>query len=183
MNKAVPIVSVLRLGYRIGRDPRITTHLGLVARAFGADEFLVSGDHDKKMFETIHSVNSNFGGDISTQYVEKPMKWMKEFVKNGGILVHLTMYGMPYKEITPNIPNDKPIAIVVGGPKVPAEVFNVSDFNVAIGNQPHSEVAALGIFMDKLMEGLDISDKFSNAKFTIIPDSNIKNVFDSSADH
>ena len=36
MDDTVPEIIVLRLGYRIGRDPRITTHLGLVARAFGA---------------------------------------------------------------------------------------------------------------------------------------------------
>ena len=33
-------LDVLRLGYRNGRDPRITTHLALVARAMGADGFL-----------------------------------------------------------------------------------------------------------------------------------------------
>ena len=86
------------------------------------------------------------------------------------------MYGMPYKDITPTISTEKPIAIVVGGPKVPAEVFHISNFNIAIGNQPHSEVAALGLFMDKLMDGADISSKFSDAKFTIIPDSDSKNV-------
>ncbi len=29
-------VSVLRLGHRAGRDPRLTTHVALAARAFGA---------------------------------------------------------------------------------------------------------------------------------------------------
>ena len=33
-------ITVIRLGYRVGRDPRINTHLGLVYRALGADEFL-----------------------------------------------------------------------------------------------------------------------------------------------
>ena len=32
-------VTILRLGYRLGRDPRITTHLALVARALGARFF------------------------------------------------------------------------------------------------------------------------------------------------
>ena len=171
-----PIVNVLRLGYRVGRDPRITTHLGLVARAFGAQNFLVSGDEDKKMFESIKSVNTNFGGNMETGYVEKPIKWMRDFVKNGGALVHLTMYGLPYKDVIPEIPIDKPLGIVVGGPKVPAEVFQISDFNVAIGNQPHSEVAALGLFMERLMDSVGYNDAFSDAKFTIIPDSEGKNV-------
>ena len=42
-------VTILRLGYRRGRDPRITTHLALVARALGAQKFLFSGDEDEKM--------------------------------------------------------------------------------------------------------------------------------------
>ena len=32
-------IEVLRLGHRVGRDPRITTHLALVSRAMGADQF------------------------------------------------------------------------------------------------------------------------------------------------
>ena len=35
-----PYVSVLRLGHRRDRDKRITSHLGLTARAFGANEIL-----------------------------------------------------------------------------------------------------------------------------------------------
>ena len=43
-------VTILRLGYRLGRDPRITTHLALVARALGAESFLFSGDEDPRIF-------------------------------------------------------------------------------------------------------------------------------------
>ena len=49
-------IDVLRLGHRKGRDPRITTHLALVARAMGADRFLLGGDEDEKMFENVRSV-------------------------------------------------------------------------------------------------------------------------------
>ena len=41
-------VDVLRLGHRKGRDPRITTHLALVGRAFGAHRFLLSAIKIKK---------------------------------------------------------------------------------------------------------------------------------------
>ena len=47
-------LDILRLGYRRGRDPRITTHLALVARAMGATGFLLSGDEDKSMLSLIH---------------------------------------------------------------------------------------------------------------------------------
>jgi tRNA (cytidine56-2'-O)-methyltransferase len=39
-------VTVLRLGHRPERDKRITTHVGLVARAFGAEEMLLAGGGD-----------------------------------------------------------------------------------------------------------------------------------------
>ena len=55
-------LDVLRLGYRKGRDPRITTHLALVARAMGADGFLLAGDEDKEMFDNLKSVSDVFGG-------------------------------------------------------------------------------------------------------------------------
>ena len=62
-------LDVLRLGYRNGRDPRITTHLALVARALGADGFLLAGDKDASMFENIDSVCERFGGSVETQHV------------------------------------------------------------------------------------------------------------------
>ena len=53
-------VDVLRLGYRRGRDPRITTHLALVARALGSDGFLLAGDDDQEMFDNLNSVSKRF---------------------------------------------------------------------------------------------------------------------------
>ena len=132
-------VIILRLGYRLGRDPRITTHLALVARALGANRFLFSGDDDERLAENIESVNQ---------------RWLRKFVGDGidgnppGIAVHLTMYGASYRSVTPTIRRDRPLVVVVGGAKVPSEVFQISQYNLAVGNQPHSEVAALALFLD-----------------------------------
>ncbi|MEM3184417.1 MAG: tRNA (cytidine(56)-2'-O)-methyltransferase, partial [Candidatus Hadarchaeales archaeon] len=57
----------------------------------------------------------------------------------------------------------------VGAAKVPAEVFELADYNVAIGNQPHSEVAALAVFLDRLFEGKELERDFPNWKLKIIP--------------
>ena len=59
-------IDVLRLGYRLGRDPRITTHLALVSRAMGVSNFILCGDEDNKLFENIDSVNNRFGHGIAT---------------------------------------------------------------------------------------------------------------------
>jgi len=79
------------------------------------------------------------------------------------------MYGEPWKEVTPSIPVNKPVIIVVGGTKVPAETFHISDYNVSIGNQPHSEVAALAVFLDSWLGPVDESSKFEGAKMKVIP--------------
>ena len=52
-------LDVLRLGYRRGRDPRITTHLALVSRAMGANGFFLAGDEDKEMFDNLKSVENS----------------------------------------------------------------------------------------------------------------------------
>ena len=54
----------------------------------------------------------------------------------------------------------------------------MADYNVSVGNQPHSEVAALALFLDKLQDGKSIDQKFSNPKLEIIPDLERKNVID-----
>ena len=41
-NPRPPHIGVLRLGHRRERDKRITSHLGLTARAFGADEVFLA---------------------------------------------------------------------------------------------------------------------------------------------
>ena len=52
------------------------------------------------------------------------------------------------------------ILIIVGSEKVPREVYDKADFNIAIGHQPHSEVAALAIFLDRYFEGTELNKKF-----------------------
>ncbi|MEM5871528.1 MAG: tRNA (cytidine(56)-2'-O)-methyltransferase, partial [Candidatus Aenigmatarchaeota archaeon] len=54
-------IYVLRLGHRIHRDERISTHCGLVARAFGADGIIYSGEHDEKLIESVKRVSEEWG--------------------------------------------------------------------------------------------------------------------------
>ena len=165
-----PRLSVLRLGHRRDRDKRITSHLGLTARAFGADEVILAGERDPSALETWDSVTDRFGGEFLSRFEESPMSWLRKTSKSGEVtIVHLTMYGRPWRESIPSIPTDKPTLVVVGGTKVPAEVYHLADHNVSIGNQPHSEVAALAIFLDSWIGPIDEKLKFSGAKMKVIP--------------
>ncbi len=90
------------------------------------------------------------------------------------------MYGLHVDKVISQIrssPRQK--LIVVGGPKVPSEVFQLADFNVAIGHQPHSEVAALSIFLDRLLKGQGLHQKFSDAALEIEPTPHGKRVKES----
>ena len=88
--------SVLRLGHRKGRDPRITTHLALVARALGATKFLLAGDEDTDLFDNVASVNDRFGGSMQCEHMSGAMGWLKRFTQEDagdgqpGVAVHLT---------------------------------------------------------------------------------------------
>ena len=172
---APPRLSVLRLGHRRDRDKRITSHLGLTARAFGADEIVLAGDRDPSPLETWDSVTERFGGNFESRYEESPLSWLRSTSKFGEVtIVHLTMYGEAWRDATPSIPTDKPVVVVVGGTKVPSEVFHLSDYNISVGNQPHSEVAALAVFLDSWLGPLDSKSKFEGAQIKVLPSANGK---------
>ena len=103
------------------------------------------------------------------------MSFLRKQSKSGEItIVHLTMYGSPWLESIPRIPIDKPALVVVGGTKVPAEVFHLADHNVSVGNQPHAEVAALAVFLHSWMGTVDNDSRFTAAKMKVVPSANGK---------
>jgi tRNA (cytidine56-2'-O)-methyltransferase len=60
------------------------------------------------------------------------------------------MYGQRFEEVLPRV-RGRDLLVVVGAEKVPRELYDLVDWNVAIGNQPHSEVAALAIFLERVL--------------------------------
>jgi tRNA (cytidine56-2'-O)-methyltransferase len=68
------------------------------------------------------------------------------------------------------------ILVVVGAKKVPRFFYEVADYNVAIGHQPHSEIAALAVFLDRLYQGRELHFKFPGAKIEIIPSKSGKRI-------
>jgi tRNA (cytidine56-2'-O)-methyltransferase len=70
------------------------------------------------------------------------------------------MYGLPLDDVLPLLPK-RDLLVVVGAEKVPADVYRLVDFNIAVGSQPHSEVAALAVFLDRLLRGSGLRRSFS----------------------
>ncbi|HIQ49601.1 MAG TPA: tRNA (cytidine(56)-2'-O)-methyltransferase [Nanoarchaeota archaeon] len=170
------MIIVLRLGHRKERDKRISTHVALVARAFGAQKIVFSGEYDEKLIESIKDVVKRWGGNFEIEYVKNWKEWLKNF---SGIKVHLTMYGIYFtkrlEEVKDLWKKGKDIVIIVGSEKVPKEVYEIADYNLAIGHQPHSEVSALAIFLYELYDR-KIKKEFENAELKIIPQEKGKKV-------
>ncbi|MFQ5819294.1 MAG: tRNA (cytidine(56)-2'-O)-methyltransferase [Candidatus Heimdallarchaeota archaeon] len=168
------MLSVLRLGHRLKRDFRVTTHCGLVARAFGAERIYIAGDYDEKLITRLKNIVERFGGPFYVDYVKNWTPLIQTHKENQGIVVHLTMYGqklLPVLEILrPHLWQDS-ILIVVGAGKVPGEIFSLADYNVAVTNQPHSEISSLAVFLDRLQGGKELDKAFKNAQIKIVPNA------------
>jgi tRNA (cytidine56-2'-O)-methyltransferase len=169
-------IEVLRLGHRPQRDKRITTHVCLTARALGAKRVRIAED-DASVANSVRDVAERFGGDFT---LEDGTGWkgpIKQWKAAGGQVVHLTMYGQKLGDAVPAIrtgPED--VLIVVGAEKVPSELYELADHNVAVGNQPHSEVAALALLMDRLRNGAWEEDSFEGGDIEVHPSKRSKDV-------
>jgi len=151
-------IEVLRIGQRIVRDDRVTTHVALVARAFGATKIYMN-EVNPEIRDTINKINETWGGKFKIEIITK-WKDIINSKKNTSKIVHLTMYGENINEIQDKIQQEDNILIVVGAEKVPREVYEQAHYNVSIGNQPHSEVSALAILLDRLQKGGNLKRNF-----------------------
>lgn len=169
-------VYVLRLGHRPGRDRRITTHVALVARAFGARGIYIADTVDETVKKSINKVVERWGGKyFRTEMGANPIGIINSFKSCGGCIVHLTMYGLPIDSVIDDIRSScRKLLVIVGSEKVERVFYEVADYNVAVGNQPHSEVSALALFLDRLWRGAELGLCFQDAKYYIIPSAKSK---------
>ena len=170
----LPRVVVLRWGHRPQRDVRLTTHVALTARALCASGFILSDVEDNNIEQTLRKIVDNWGGNFQFEMGIPWKKVVHNWKIDGGIVVHLTAYGenIEASDVLGRIKSSKKdILVVVGSQKVPGEFYSsdVSDFNVAVGNQPHSECSSLAIFLDRLFGGKELDRDFEKAKIKIVP--------------
>lgn len=170
------MIKVLRLGHRRGRDDRISTHVGLTARQWGADKIVFSGESDDNMIESQRDIIDRWGGNTEVEYREDWKKVIKDFE---GLSVHLTMYGLRIDgeieglELEQEEFEDQDLLVIVGAEKVPRWVYTHVDYNISVGNQPHSEIAALAVFLDRVQED-GIKQGFDGAGIYVEPSEDRK---------
>jgi tRNA (cytidine56-2'-O)-methyltransferase len=161
-------VAILRIGHRPERDQRVTTHVGLTARALGAKGMYLAAS-DKGVVRSIADVVERWGGEF---FCEDNAKWrtcIKEWKASGGTVVHLTMYGLNLPDVIGDVRAHRKILVIVGAEKVPGEIYGLADYNVAVTGQPHSEISSLALFLDHLFSGSELKHEFPGAKIRIVP--------------
>lgn len=174
-------IEVLRIGQRLVRDDRVTTHVALVSRAFGASKILMY-DANPEIKETISKVNKIWGSEFKVDIIENWRTAIKAKKADGYRIIHLTMYGENINTVQTDLRKEEKILIVVGAEKVPKEIYDIADYNVAIGNQPHSEIGALAILLDRMLQGKQFQEKHGNAQQEIIPTKKGKRVMNKTID-
>jgi tRNA (cytidine56-2'-O)-methyltransferase len=168
-NDGMAQICVLRLGHRRLRDQRITTHVFLVARALGASEGVLSGEEDGSVLGGIARVSSLWGGGFSVRYEKDWKKFLGERKRAGWKVAHLTMYGLDFEPAARRMARGKCV-VIVGAGKVPREVYGLADVNLSVTNQPHSEVAALALFLDRCFGGREIGKRFGG-RLRVVPNA------------
>jgi tRNA (cytidine56-2'-O)-methyltransferase len=149
----------------------------LTARALGAQGVYVSDTADRELVERINRVTADFGGDFTIETGKPWRTIIKDWKRAGGRIVHLTAYGLPLPKAITRIKRSKAdLLVIVGAEKVPGEIFSLADWNVAVTNQPISEVSALGIFLDWIFKHSRLEEDYRGAKLRFIPTAHGKRV-------
>ena len=127
---------------------------------------------DPALAERIHRVAEGWGGAFEVVGVSD---WRSVVRTHRGIVAHLTMYGLPLARVLPRLRAGAPVLFVVGGAKVPSDLYGLAGVNVAVGHQPHSEVAALAVALERL-RGFPGPGVWPGARRRIVPTARGKRV-------
>ncbi len=169
------VIEVVRIGQRVVRDDRVTTHVALVSRAFGAQKIFMT-EVNPEIKDTLDKINRTWGGKFRVEFIDKWKSIVKKKKAGNFKIVHLSMYGENINDVEDKLRNEENLLVVVGAEKVPREIYELADYNIGVGSQPHSEISALAILLDRIQKGKQFEKSFPDAKRKIIPTKMGKNV-------
>ncbi|WP_232085525.1 tRNA (cytidine(56)-2'-O)-methyltransferase [Conexivisphaera calida] len=147
-------IYVLRIGHRAWRDKRVTTHVALSSMALGASGIFLSGEEDSSLIQSVTRARDRWAPHFSVDYSRSWRDVVGRARSMGCTIVHLTMYGVELRFLLDGLRTlvgSRGILVIVGAEKVPREVYELADLNVAVTHLPHSEVAALAVFLHDLL--------------------------------
>ena len=129
---------------------------------------------DPDLSARLAAVARRWGGDF--EVVPTP-DWRRCVRSFDGDVVHLTMYGRPLAALVARLRRSRRLLLAVGGAKVPPEMYRLARFNVSVGGQPHSEVAAVAVVLAQLL-GLPANARRKGARLRIVPQARGKKVLE-----
>ena len=176
-----PKIVVLRWGHRPQRDVRLTTHVALTARALCASGFILSDVEDKNIEQTVKKITAHWGGTFQFEMGTPWKKVVRDWKASGGIVVHLTAYGenIQTSDALNRIKNiNKDFCSLSEAKKFQANSTQTKYqiLTCRVGNQPHSECAALAVFLDRFFAGEELAKDFGGAKMKIVPSARGKKI-------
>ena len=169
------VIEVVRIGQRLVRDDRVTTHVALVSRAFGAKKIFMT-EVNSEIKESLEKINKTWGGNFVVEFIDKWKSIVKKKKDENFRVIHLTMYGESINDVQEKLRKEENLLVVVGAEKVPREIYELADYNVGVGNQPHSEISSLAILLDRIQKGKQFEKTYPDAIRKIIPTKKGKNV-------
>ena len=169
------VIEVVRIGQRVVRDDRVTTHVALVSRSFGAEKIFMT-EVNPEIKDTLDKINNTWGGNFVVEFIDNWKSVVKKKTEEGFKIIHLSMYGENINDVQNQLRKEEKMLVVVGAEKVPREIYELADYNIGVGSQPHSEISALAILLDRIQQGEQFEKVFPDAKRKIIPTKNGKNV-------
>ena len=169
------VIEVVRIGQRVVRDDRVTTHVALVSRSFGAEKIFMT-EVNPEIKDTLDKINNTWGGNFIVEFIDNWKSVVKKKKEEGFKIIHLSMYGEKINDVQNQLRKEEKMLVVVGAEKVPREIYELADYNIGVGSQPHSEISALAILLDRIQQGEQFEKVFQDAKRKIIPTKNGKNV-------
>ena len=95
------VIEVVRIGQRLVRDDRVTTHVALVSRAFGAERIFMT-EVNPEIKDTLEKINNTWGGRFVVEFIDKwksIVKRKKEEISKLFILQCMEKILMMYKKI------------------------------------------------------------------------------------
>ena len=64
------VIEVVRIGQRLVRDDRVTTHVALVSRAFGAEKIYMT-EVNPEIKDTLEKIKKTWGGNFMVEFIDK----------------------------------------------------------------------------------------------------------------
>jgi len=107
-------IEVLRIGQRVVRDDRVTTHVALVARSFGAQKIYMN-EVNPEIKRTISGINKTWGGNFKIEIISENLREANTGAVFGMVFIIVGLAfkvsAVPFHMWTPDVYEGSPTSV------------------------------------------------------------------------